>query len=75
MVHTYQLFRDDTPVNTSVNSVLFWSQETSAGGKTMYTCVANNTVATANATKIVTVNGNYCLVYYYFFPLTLHHMC
>ena len=60
VVHTYQLFRDDILVHTGNNSVLFWRQETTAGGETVYTCVANNTVATANATKAVTVNGNYC---------------
>ena len=59
VVHTYQLFRDDILVHTSNNSVLFWSHKTLAGGETVYTCVANNTVATANATKAVTVNGNY----------------
>ncbi|XP_074634270.1 neuronal growth regulator 1-like [Acropora palmata] len=60
VVHTYQLFRDDILVHTSNDSVLFWRQETTAGGETVYTCVANNTVATANATKAITVNGNYC---------------
>ena len=60
MVHTYQLIRDDTPVHTSNDSVLFWSRETTAGVETVYTCVANNTVATANATNTITVNGNYC---------------
>ena len=60
VVHTYQLFRDDILVHTSNNSVLFWSRGTTAGGETVYTCVANNTVATANATKAITVNGNYC---------------
>ena len=57
MVHTYQLFREDTLVDTSDDSMLFWDQETTAGGETVYTCVANNTVATANATKAITVNG------------------
>ncbi|XP_067033410.1 hemicentin-1-like isoform X2 [Acropora muricata] len=56
VVHTYQLIRDDTPVHTSVDSVLFWSQETTAAGEIMYTCVANNTVATASTTKNITVN-------------------
>ncbi|XP_067026451.1 uncharacterized protein [Acropora muricata] len=56
VVHTYQLFRDDTLVHTSNNSVLFWRQNTTASGETVYTCVANNTVATANATKAITVN-------------------
>ena len=62
VVHTYQLFRDDILVHTSNNSVLFWSRGTTAGGETVYTCVANNTVATANATKAITVNGNYCWI-------------
>ncbi|XP_074634404.1 hemicentin-1-like isoform X2 [Acropora palmata] len=56
VVHTYQLIRDDTPVHTSSDSVLFWRQNTTASGETVYTCVANNTVATANATKAITVN-------------------
>ena len=60
VIHTYQLFKDGTLVHTSNNSVLFWSRETTAGGETVYTCVANNTVATANATKAITVNGNCC---------------
>ena len=60
MVHGYELFRDDTLVHTSNNLVLFWSQETTAGGETLYSCVAKNTVARANTTKVITVNGNYC---------------
>ena len=49
-------------MHTSDDSMLFWGQETTAGGETVYTCVANNTVATANAatanaTKAITVNG------------------
>ena len=60
VIHTYQLFKDGTLVHTSNNSVLFWSRETTAGGETVYTCVANNTVASAVATKAITVNGNYC---------------
>ncbi|XP_044180700.1 hemicentin-1-like isoform X4 [Acropora millepora] len=56
MVHTYQLFKDGTPVHTSNNSVLFWSQEATAGGQIVYSCVANNTVATASTTKNITVN-------------------
>ncbi|XP_015771107.1 PREDICTED: hemicentin-2-like isoform X8 [Acropora digitifera] len=35
--------------------MLFWRQETTAGGETVYTCVANNTVAVANTTKAITV--------------------
>ena len=57
VVHTYQLFREDTLVHTSDDSMLFWGQETTAGGETVYTCVANNTVAIANTTKAITVNG------------------
>ena len=60
VVHTYQLFEDGTRVHTSKNSVPFWSQETTAGGEIVYSCVANNTVATVNTTKNITVNGNYC---------------
>ena len=60
MVHTYQLFKDDNLVHTSNNSVLFWRQETTARGEIVYTCVANNSVATSNITKAITVNGNYC---------------
>ena len=60
MVHTYQLFKDGTLVHTSNNAVLFWSEETTTRGETVYTCVANNSVATTNITKDITVNGNYC---------------
>ncbi|XP_015775158.1 PREDICTED: hemicentin-2-like isoform X7 [Acropora digitifera] len=56
MVHTYQLFKDDNLVHTSNNSVLFWRQETTARGETVYTCEANNSVATSNITKPITVN-------------------
>ncbi|XP_067028898.1 hemicentin-1-like isoform X2 [Acropora muricata] len=54
-VHTYQLFKDGTQVHTSNNSVLFWRQITTARGETVYTCLANNTVAVANTTKAITV--------------------
>ena len=59
-VHTYQLFKDGTRVHTSNNSGLIWSQETPDGGEIVYSCVANNTVATVNTTKNITINGNYC---------------
>ena len=62
MVHTYQLFKDGNPVHTSNNSVLFWSQEATAEGEIVFSCVANNTLAIASTTKSITVNGNnyYC---------------
>ncbi|XP_015775159.1 PREDICTED: hemicentin-2-like isoform X8 [Acropora digitifera] len=56
MVHTYQLFKDGTLVYTTNNAVLFWSEETTTRGETVYTCVANNSVATTNITKDITVN-------------------
>ncbi|XP_068685505.1 hemicentin-1-like isoform X2 [Montipora foliosa] len=56
-VHTYQLFEDGVLVQTSNNySGLFWNKETTVGGTLLYTCDANNTVATANTTRNVTVN-------------------
>ncbi|XP_015760642.1 PREDICTED: hemicentin-1-like isoform X2 [Acropora digitifera] len=55
-VHTYQLFKDGTRVHTSNNSGLIWSQETPDGGEIVYSCVANNTVATVNTTKNITIN-------------------
>jgi len=60
MVHTYQLFKDGSLVHLSNNSALLWSQETTAGGETVYTCVASNSSATSNITKGITVYGNYC---------------
>ena len=71
LVHTYQLFKDETPVHTSNNSVLFWSQGATAGGEIVYSCVANNTVATASTTKNITVNGNYCWIILLIFSFTL----
>ncbi|XP_044180195.1 fibroblast growth factor receptor 3-like isoform X2 [Acropora millepora] len=56
VVHTYHLFKDGILVHTSIDPVLFWTQETTAGGEIVYTCVANNTVATAKATTAINVN-------------------
>ena len=60
LVHTYQLFENFRLVHTSKSSVLLWSKETTNTGQTVYTCVANNTVATANSTKAIGINGKYC---------------
>ena len=54
-VDTYLLFENDTLLNTSGSSVV--TKTASAGGVLVYRCEANNTVGTANATTIVTVNG------------------
>ena len=56
-VHTYQLFQKNILVHTSSSSELFLSNATTVGGEFMYTCEANNTVSTANATITVNVNG------------------
>ena len=64
VVHSYQLFVNDTLVNTSSGSVV-WSRTLSNGGVFIYKCVANNTVGTANATRTVAVNGKqwwFCLL-------------
>ena len=58
VVHTYQLFVNDTLVHTSSSSMV-WSRTLSTGGVFIYTCVVNNTVGTANATITVTVNGKH----------------
>ena len=56
VVHTYQLFVNDTLVDTSSRPVV-WSRTLSTGGVFIYTCVVKNTAGTANATRTVTVNG------------------
>ena len=56
VVHTYQLFANESLVNTSSSSVV-WSRTLSTGGVFIYKCVVNNTVGTANVTRTVTVNG------------------
>ena len=62
-VHTYQVFEDGNLVHTSNTGELFLSHATATGGDVHYTCVANNTVAIANTTKNITVNGNdYCCI-------------
>ena len=58
LVHTYQVFEDDNLVHTSNSAELFLIYATSTGGVVRYTCVANNTVAIANTTRNITVNGN-----------------
>jgi len=56
-VHTYLLFEDDTPLNTSGSSVVHVTRTASAAGVLVYRCEANNTVGTANSRTNVTVNG------------------
>ena len=56
-VHTYLLFENDIPLNTSGSSVVHVTRTASAAGVLVYRCEANNTVGTANATTTVAVNG------------------
>ena len=56
-VHTYLLFENDTPLNTSGSSVVHVTRTASAAEVLVYRCEANNTVGTANATTTVAVNG------------------
>ena len=56
-VHTYLLFENDTPLNTSGSSVVHVTRTASAAGVLVYRCEANNTVGTATARTNVTVNG------------------
>ena len=58
LVHTYQVFEESNLVNTSNTTKLFLSHATTTGGVVVYTCVANNTVAIANTTKNISVDGN-----------------
>ena len=58
LVNMYQVFEDGNLVHTSNTGELFLSHATTTGGVVVYTCVANNTVAIANTTKNITVNGN-----------------
>ena len=73
VVHTLQLFRDDSLLSNSSSSIV-WSRATSIGGDFIYTCVANNTVGTTNVTAAVAVNGKQettSFVYYYILPFQL----
>jgi len=56
VVHTYQLYENDTLVGSSSSGV--WNRTMSTGGVFIYTCMANNTVGTAEGMSVsVTVNG------------------
>ena len=57
VVHTYQLYENNMLIGSSSSGV--WSRNMSSGGMFNYTCMANNTVGTANSTSSVsiTVNG------------------
>jgi len=58
VVHTYQLYRNDTLVIDGSSSSGVWSRALSTGGMFIYKCVANNTVGTAESMSVpVTVNG------------------
>ena len=73
VVHSYQLLRDGSLLSNSSSSIV-WSRATSIGGDFIYTCVANNTVGTANVTAAVAVNGKqetHSFVYYYKLPFQL----
>ena len=56
-VHTYQLFENETPVNDGNSSAGVWIRKDLKGGVLNYSCVANNTVGTAEKTVNVTVKG------------------
>ena len=56
VVHTYQLYENDTLVGSNSSGV--WSRAMSAGGQFIYKCVANNTLGTASSMSVsITVNG------------------
>ena len=58
VVHTFQLYENDTLVSSSSSSGV-WNRTMSTGGVFIYTCEANNTVGTAGSTSLsITVNGN-----------------
>ena len=55
-VMAYQLFRNDTALQTS--STGMWSKPLSSSGLLIYKCVANNTIGSASSTSVsITVNG------------------
>ena len=63
VVHTYQLYENDTLVSNSSAGV--WSRRLSSGGVFTYKCVANNTVGTAESMSVhVTVNGKKKMLHY-----------
>ena len=56
VVHTYQLYENDTLVNNSSSGV--WRRSLSTGGMFFYKCVANNAVGTASSMSAsIAVNG------------------
>jgi len=58
VVHTYQLFQNDTLVTDGSNSHGMWNNTMSHGGVFIYECVANNSAGTGQSESIyVTVNG------------------
>ena len=57
VVHTYQLFENEIPVNDGNSSVGVWMRKDLIEGDFSYSCVANNTVGTTEKTVNVTVKG------------------
>ena len=57
VVHTYQLFENEIPVNDGNSSVGVWMRKDLIEGDFSYKCVANNTVGTTEKTLNVTVKG------------------
>ena len=57
VVHTYQLFENETPVNDGNSSAGVWIRKDLKEGDFSYRCVASNTVGTAEKTVNVTVKG------------------
>ena len=64
IVHTYQLFENDTQVPDS-DSAGVWNRTMSAQGDFTYRCVANNTVGTSDKNVTVAVNGNWYFLFYF----------
>lgn len=60
VVHAYQVFEDDNLVHTSNNPEIFFSHTTRTSGVVVFTCVANNSVATANTTRAISASGKEC---------------
>ena len=66
VVHTYQLFENDTLVTDGGNSPGMWNRTMSTGGVFIYECEANNTAETVRSESVtVTVNGEQdnCFMY------------
>ena len=57
VVHTYQLFENEIPVNDGNSSAGVWIRKYLKGEDLSYSCVANNTVGTAEKTLNFTVKG------------------